>query len=359
MFCGSRDALSRVVDAATSNRPELQRALQEAGNGHFQIVVIPSSTVRKVTEELLPSLPKSLGGGPARTFTRGAIWVALAGSFSPRPHLRLVVQAEDAAAATALGAHWREMLVRIWPQGASVIDALTPEAQRNRLTLDLNADRVEKLLMVLRPELQAVGRFGRRQQSIDHLKQIGLALHTYHDVYKRLPQPAMAAADGKPLLSWRVAILPYLGQEALYKEFHLDEAWDSEHNHKLIDRMPDVYRSLDSAAGGGRTSYVVPVGQGSAFDGQAKIAMSDITDGTSNTVMAVEMGDEQAVTWTKPDDFHFNMDQPSIGLTTPYPNGKLMLFCDGSVHFIMQSLDDETLRRLFIRNDGKLVPQLD
>lgn len=359
LICGSRESLDRVAGATATSRPELQRALQEAGNTQFQILVTPSASMRKVTEELLPTLPKSLGGGPARTFTRGALWVALSGNLSPRPHLRLSAQAEDPAAAIALRAQWRDTLVRIWPQGASLIDALTPEAQKNRLTLDLNADRVEKLMLVLRPELQAVGRFGRRQQSVEHLKQIGLAMHTYFDVYKHFPPPALAAADGKPLLSWRVAILPYLGQEALYKEFHFDEAWDSEHNRKLIERMPEVYRSLDSAAGEGRTCYVVPVGQGSAFEGHAGIGIPDITDGTSNTLMALEMGDEQAVTWTRPDDFSFDRNQPSAGLTSPYPDGKLFLLCDGSVHFITQSLDDETLRRFLMRNDGNPVPQID
>lgn len=362
LFCGSRNALDRAADAPGTNRPELHRALQEAGNAQFQIVVIPSSTVRKVTEELLPTLPRSLGGGSARIFTRGALWAALAGNVSPRPHLRLVMQSEDESAATVFRAQWRDTLLRIWPQGATMIDPLTPEVQKNRLALTLTADRFEKLMTVLRPELQAVARLGRRQQSVENLKQIGLAMHTYHDIHNHLPPPALTGPDGKPLLSWRVALLPYLGQEALYKEFHLDEAWDSEHNRKLIERMPDAYRSRDSAADEGYTCYVVPVGQGSVFEGHAATAIRDITDGTSNTLMAFEIGDKQAVTWTRPDDFRFDAKHPSAGLTSPYAGpyaeGKLFLFCDGSVHFITQSLDDETLRRLLIRNDGNPVPQL-
>jgi hypothetical protein len=359
LFCGSQLARRRLANAAPTARPELQRALEEAGDTQFQIVLMPSLTVRRVAEELMPVLPKGLGGGQTRGFTRGALWVALGGNLSPRPSVRVAVQSEDESSATALRAQWQDLLLRAWPQGAALIPALTPEVQKNRLLLDLDAGKVDSLIALLRPELQAVSRFSRRQQSVDHLKQIGLAMHTYWDVHKHLPSAALVARDGKPLLSWRVAILPYLGQEALFKEFHLDEAWDSEHNRKLVDRMPDVYRSLDSTAGENRTCYAVAVGQGSVFEGNSGLSMRDITDGTSNTLMAVEVGDDQAVIWSKPDDFSFDSERPSAGLTSPYPDGKLLLFCDGSVHFVRQSLDDETLRRILIRNDGQPVPALE
>ncbi len=79
---------------------------------------------------------------------------------------------------------------------------------------------------------------------MNNLKQIGLAMHNYESTFGTFP-PAYIAdkATGKPLLSWRVAILPFLEQDALYKQFHLDEPWDSAHNKTLIARMPPVYRS--------------------------------------------------------------------------------------------------------------------
>ena len=87
---------------------------------------------------------------------------------------------------------------------------------------------------------------------MNNLKQIGLAMHNYHDVHRTLPPAYHADASDRPLLSWRVLILPYLEQDALYREFHLNEPWDSDHNKKLIERIPAVYQSPGSAAGPGR-----------------------------------------------------------------------------------------------------------
>src|SRR5262245_56693586 len=75
----------------------------------------------------------------------------------------------------------------------------------------------------------------------NNLKQIGVAMHTYHDKHRSFPAAAIYGKDGKALLSWRVALLPYLGLEALYKEFKLDEPWDSAHNKRLLEKMPAVY----------------------------------------------------------------------------------------------------------------------
>ena len=96
-----------------------------------------------------------------------------------------------------------------------------------------------------------------------NLRSIALALNSYASVYYRLPPPAIRK-DGSPLLSWRVAILPYLGKEDLYKEFHLDEPWDSPNNLKLLEYMPKVYQT--AGASPTKTSYQVVVGPGTLFD---------------------------------------------------------------------------------------------
>src|SRR6185312_11489838 len=76
---------------------------------------------------------------------------------------------------------------------------------------------------------------------------IMIGLHQYHDAHGKLPPPAITDKAGKPLLSWRVALLPYLEQVALYNQFHLDEPWDSEHNRKLLPQMPKVYACTGNA----------------------------------------------------------------------------------------------------------------
>lgn len=192
----------------------------------------------------------------------------------------------------------------------------------------------------------------QRIQSINNMKQIGLAMHNHADAMKKFPPAFKADKDGKPLLSWRVLILPYLEEGELYKQFHLDEPWDSEHNKKLINTMPDVYRSPGSAAGAGKTNYLTVRGEKTAFPGDKGLKIMDIRDGTSNTIMVVEASDEKAVPWTKPDDFEYDEKDPIKGLVGLQPDAFLALFVDGSVQTIKKSIDAKALNAFFTR-DGR------
>jgi hypothetical protein len=192
---------------------------------------------------------------------------------------------------------------------------------------------------------------------MNNLKQIGLALHNYESANARFPPTAIRDKQGKALLSWRVAILPFIEEGTLYKEFHLEEPWDSEHNKKLISRMPAVYRCpLRKPGNADMTTYLAPVGKDTVFpaDGR-RIRFSDIMDGTSNTIMIVDADEDRAVVWTRPDDWPFDPDKPRAGLTT-HPAGAFpVLFCDGSIHFLRDTIDKETLRALFTRAGGEVV----
>src|SRR5712691_6018975 len=134
-------------------------------------------------------------------------------------------------------------------------------------------------------------------------------MHNYSDTYRRLPPAAVCGPDGKPLLSWRVLILPFLAQENLYQGFHLDEPWDSSHNIQLLSRMPSAYGPYkgDPPKDGG-TYFQAFVGPGAAFEGTKGLTYADFKDGTSNTIMVVEAWD--AVPWTKPEDLTYDPDRP-------------------------------------------------
>src|SRR5262249_10330810 len=96
---------------------------------------------------------------------------------------------------------------------------------------------------------------------------------------------------GKPVLSWRVAILPYIGEEALAKEFNWTEPWDSEHNKKLIPRMPKLYATPGGSPKPGETHYKVFVGTGALFEPKKRTPTHRIADGSSNTILVVESGE--------------------------------------------------------------------
>ena len=96
-----------------------------------------------------------------------------------------------------------------------------------------------------RSPIETHGQRSRRQKSLNNLKQIMLAIHNYHDANNRLPAD-IRDKDGKAVLGWRVAILPYLMQDAVHGQFKLDEPWDSETNLKMLQQIPAVYGSASS-----------------------------------------------------------------------------------------------------------------
>jgi hypothetical protein len=195
-----------------------------------------------------------------------------------------------------------------------------------------------------------------RTVSANNLKQLALAVHLYCDAHKgRLPAD-VTDADGKPLLSWRVELLPYLEQKELYNEFKRDQPWDSDHNKKLLARMPKVFASPRvTVKAAGHTVYQGFAGPGALFEPGKKMTMpASIPDGTSNTVLAVEAS--VAVAWTRPADLPFDekKDLPDIGKA--YGAKPLVALCDGSVRVLdMTKLTANTLKAAITVGGGEVL----
>jgi hypothetical protein len=239
------------------------------------------------------------------------------------------------------------------------------EHEGNKIQMELGFAGDAELLTASVPGLvEATVRIQKSQgmaQSANNLKQIALAFHNYHDTFGSLPPAALTNKDGKPLLSWRVAILPYLGEDALYRQFKLDEPWDSAHNKRLLERMPRVYAAPGSAAPVATskkeaqtgTYYQGFVGESAVFEGKDGVRLTEITDGTSNTLLVVEAGAE--VPWTKPEDLPFDPKKPLPNLGGLFPEVFYAAFCDGSVRGLKKTMDEQTLRALITRNGGEVI----
>lgn len=140
----------------------------------------------------------------------------------------------------------------------------------------------------------------------NHLRQIGLAMQNYHYIFGSLPPAFVADEQGRPMHSWRVLLLPFLGERELYDEYRFDEPWNSPHNLALAERIPEVYRCRwDSSAAPYSTSYCVIVGAQTAFPGANSLSYASIVDGSSNTILAVEVSDS-GILWTEPRDLSFD-----------------------------------------------------
>ncbi len=197
---------------------------------------------------------------------------------------------------------------------------------------------------------------GLKGVSENNLKQLALAMHNFHDTYNALPKPAIMSKDGKPLLSWRVAILPFIEQNQLYQEFKLDEPWDSPANKKLLAKMPRIYEPVRGKTKVPHSTYYqVFVGPMTMFEvGKKALRLQDTLDGTSNTVMIVEAG--EAVPWTKPEDLPFDPK----GKTLPklgglFPDGFFAAMGDGSTRWISRNFDPATMRAVITRNGGEVI----
>jgi len=243
-----------------------------------------------------------------------------------------------------------------------MLEMLRPVRKGNRLVLASDAQgsqtqvaTVGILIALLLPAVQAAREAARRAQSANNMKQLAISLFNYESAHGKFPARAVFDAKGKPLLSWRVQMLPYLEQSDLYEQFRLDEPWDSPHNKKLIARMPSVFRNPSSKTPPNTTTYLVPVGPGTLFEGKKGRTHRAIRDGTAHTIMLVEANDDQAVVWTKPDDWQYNPEKPLVGLGSAHPRLFNALFCDGSVHGIAADIDAQIWKALLTISGGEIA----
>ena len=226
-----------------------------------------------------------------------------------------------------------------------------------------NGDRMEFLIPVpegfdklpelLKPAMLKARAAAEANKKRNNLKQIALAFHTYHDVFKMFPG-AGRSADGKAGLSWRVHLLPFLDQAPLYNQFNFDEAWDSDHNKALIEKMPELFK-VDGVTEAGKTSLHVFTGDGAPFAKDQAPGIRDFTDGTSNTILVVQAGPDTADIWTKPGGLDFDPKNPIKALGTLAEDLFLILMTDGSVRRVNKTIPAETLRHLIEHQDGQAV----
>lgn len=236
-------------------------------------------------------------------------------------------------------------------KNVNVAVPLTPFEWKCIVTVVLSLAALIGLGLLLTPSVSSYPP-GKFSQSSNNLKQIGLAMHVYRDAAGVFPARAIFSPEGKPLLSWRVTLLPYLGGAEVYKEFHLDEPWDSPHNLTLLDRMPEPFRnpSLPSKT---KTNYLAVVGPGTIFDGDAGPTGREITDDPASTIMVIET--DHAVPWTRPEEWTYDAAEPRKSLGKLRPGGNLALMADGSVRQLKNDVDVETIRGLMTKSGGEKV----
>ena len=242
-----------------------------------------------------------------------------------------------------------------------VINMVRPTRKGNVVRIQLSSQQLGGvgnmgvMVGLLLPAIQAARDAARRMSASNNMKQIGLAFHNYHSAYKRLPDRAIRDSNGKALLSWRVAILPFIEENALYEQFRLDEPWDSPHNMALVNQIPQVYVHPSARTAPGHTVFQVVQGEGLMFEETGQRRFRDVLDGLSNTIMAVETRGEHAVPWTKPADVNVDMADPMAQSRGAHQRGFHVLMGDGAVIPFTDSVEKEIFRRLLTRAGKETV----
>lgn len=347
--------------------------LELIGDMPIRIAVIPPGYVRETLASTTQSLPKMLGGLPTPVLLNGIQRVAIGvdpNSFTLKIHFKSADQAAARALAESMPTMLRSMYIaNPWsverlPKDIvfASIEQLPIRVVEDRVELNASGETVNDVHLQLLGAM--VSMFAGKQRTLsaqNQLKRIGLAVHNHHSAFRFLPpwqsgpqKPNRAVIKEKTntKLSWRVYLLPFLGESDLYEQFHLDEAWDSPHNKTLLAKMPDIYLGAGRDIPEGYTTMVAPVFDDAILNFKEPTSFLNIVDGLSNTAMVVEVTAASAVPWTAPQDYEFDVADPLSKMAFDNSGRCNVLFGDGSVRKIRKDLDPEQGKAIFGRNDG-------
>ena len=368
---GQTKAVTAKEQMKPMARPELQAAQAIVPTSGFSLYVTPSADMRRVMDELAPTLPKELGGGPSTLVTKGVQWAAINVDFPPKLSCKVTIQASSPEYAQQLEKQWHAILAEMkkevdrpvhvsetFKHFYQLVAGMKVTVQDRQLSMSTDANRIAELTALLSKSLST--KTGD-ELNASNLRQICIAMHNFHNDWNRLPNQAILSKDDKPLLSWRVALLPYLGEDHLYKEFKLNEPWDSEHNKKLIEKMPKIYvHPFAKNVPANHTLYQVFYSkQGSKpaaaimETGKITLGMLSVQDGTSNTFILTDAAAE-AVPWTKPADLLYDGTVANLPkMVSPRGDGWAHVgFGDAHVQRFKPGGKPKILWQLIGRNDG-------
>lgn len=212
------------------------------------------------------------------------------------------------------------------------------------------------LILLFMPQMTRGREAARRTQCKNNLKMIGLALLNYQDKYGEFPPAVLRDAEGNPLHSWRTLILPFLEQQALYNSIDLTKPWDHPVNLQASETNVAGYRCPSVSVPNGHTTYMALVGEQLALHPSRGRKMSEIEDGTTNTLFVVEVTRDRAVHWMEPLD----IDAEVLLATAAEPGQSHMggfqaVFIDGFARFLSSNTAPETLRSIATINGQETV----
>lgn len=393
------EQLASELELKPKFRSEFQTAYENVKDYPFRTVFAPPAYVKKVLKEVKPTLPEPFKEIELDKMVCGLSWKAI--GFDPeKPDFIAIAEAENEFAALELRHHGRKFLetagkmivdwideglereaiepkvkddIRLFGkllEGENlkiVCDTLLPEPKGKRFEIHADQESVKKfmddsmpiLAEFIKAPIMASRAAARRMQCTNNLKLIFVAFFNYHDAYGTFPPAFSVDENGKPLHSWRVLILPFIEQSALYDSIRLDEPWNSEHNKQFHSMMPVHYRCPECTKGEKNrdASYCMVVGEDTLgrTDGKG-LKIQEITDGTSNTIGIIER--KSPVCWMEPvditqEDAHLGINKKETGIGATHSGGVNAAICDGSIRYISDTIAPDVLKAILTVAGGE------
>ncbi len=211
------------------------------------------------------------------------------------------------------------------------------------------------------PAIQQARLAARKMTQSNQMRQVGLALLEYEQVYRAFPPAYTVDSDGRPLHSWRTLILPFMEQASLYQKIDLNKPWDDPANAAARETVVSIYNDPNSGGPSNLTSLAAIVSDQSIFPGSEQISFRDISDGSSNTILISEVTREQGIQWMEPRDLSnqefIHLAAEPRGLST-YFDGFHVVMADGSIRFIVSSVDIVALQSMVTRDGSETITSL-
>lgn len=371
LACGNERQMTRLKQDAPANKRSLDDAASGLGASSIGLLVIGSEDSKRAIRELLPPMPEPFSAMTGGLLADQTNWLGVSLTLNKDIGGKVVVEATDEAAAKQYAALAGDAMKLVMSLPGSddfiptelkstLLDGLSPEQTGKCVVIStdkLMSDR-DRLTKMLSPAIKSAQSLAARKIQQNTLRTIVLASHNYESAYEHFPTQAIVDANGKPLLSWRVAILPFIDQD-VYKEFHLDEPWDSEHNLKLVKKMPAIYRDAGPDAfqnnQDGKTIFLGAAGEGLMFNGSTEVTFGDMTDGTSNTILFAAVAAEHAVPWTQPVDWQVDLQNPTAQLIEGNRTHANVAVGDGSVQSLRLNMNSKNWSGLLTIGGGEIV----
>jgi hypothetical protein len=364
------------LEALKINRPKSKRELREMwkelGNGSIGLVLFGNDDSRKIIRELMPSLPTPFENVSGETLAN-VEWAGLAALLQGKTDFVVKASAADETTAKKIEASLLALneVLEQSPQSKEYIPAaemgfvfgsLVPSRSGNQIEISGKqlAKEQGRLSKALGLQVKAARARAVSNSRLKQLRTFAIAMHNYESAHTHFPAQGSFDDNGKALLSWRVHILPFISEKAaqLHAEFNLDQPWDSDHNIKLVEKMPRIYwdpnpDSLENNQAG-KTIFQVPAGNGMMFNGNQETKFGDMHDGSSNILLMATLSSKHAIEWSKPVDWQVDLENPKAMLRDGRTSIDVAI-ADGSTYRVPLATPDKTWSYLLQHQDGNIV----